>query len=97
MRREPIRKWLWRHLKMRVPSGPSVNREVNWQKVSGYSILLAVVVLLVLAMAGFVAGAGFFILSMVAMNYLYVAGSSLLLATSVSIILAGYAWLTPEV
>jgi len=45
-------------------------------------------------LAGTLAGFGLFILSMIAMNYWMVVGSSVLFSFSLAVLIAGYIWLT---
>jgi len=94
MKREKIRTWITRHVKNRLPSVSVRDRFSVEPETRGLLVFHAIIFGLVMSLAGTLAGAGFFIISMVLMNYAYVAASSVLFAFSLSMLLAGYLWAT---
>ena len=94
MKREKLRTWLARHVKNRLPDVSVRDRLSVAQETRGFVLFHMIMFGLVMSFAGTLAGAGFFIISMVLMNYLYVAVSSVLFAFSASALLAGYLWIT---
>lgn len=84
MRGKRIRKWFGRNVRERLPT---ISRRKK-----GLAIFYLILVAFVLSGAGIVAGVGFFLLSMIAMDYLLVAGSSILLAASAGVFLWCYLW-----
>ena len=95
MKREKLRTWFARHVKNRLPEVSIGNRISVSPETRGLLVFHMIIFGLVMSLAGTLAGAGFFIISMVLMNYAYVAVSSVLFAFSVSALLAGYLWATP--
>jgi hypothetical protein len=59
-----------------------------------FGVLGSVIVLMTLAAAGILSGAGLFLLAMLSADGIAVIGSSLLLSISLATFLAGYIWLT---
>lgn len=70
---------------------PSV---INSDALKVTAVLSVVVILMTAAVAGILSGLGLFVLMMIEMNAIAVVGSSALLATSTTVFLVCYLWLS---
>lgn len=86
-----------RHISKRTPDIPQIRGRINWRKHWGLFKFRAKLAAFPVSIVGILMGLGFFILSMIQMSFVFVAGSAAILGVSVAVFIWVYLWATAAV